>query len=404
MDSTLEALSNDLLEKVGTSREVLKTIEWSQYAAVLGIIEVIPEFEGPIDDIVKIGLIAAVLRKTGSKLPVEEVAKGVPKGKRSWHNTLARAASSRASARGLSRAAYEAVLRSGIPGLAPAVSGAGAAAGYHVGGFLFDRLVGGKTLATATGGLKAAVSQTIDKLAHGYGRVAGNVPLGTTAILKALKWGAEEEKSKEQKEESLKNIFKRRSEQLSGLLSNPYLQMHIHEGLMPLRMIHEGVGDKTEMLSMQALQLAHDKMPKDPGTSHSMGQSRWSPSDREIRAWAMSLRAIFYPRETLKAIANGSVTPQEAEILQVMYPATFQEMRQYLLENINDLKLNNNSKTRLSLVLDIQLDSTLRPDYRQFVQQHYVERAAQASKTAPPVGGVAGGVEPKTRVEQLTRE
>lgn len=137
-------------------------------------------------------------------------------------------------------------------------------------------------------------------------------------------------------------------------------------------------------------QFLNSKLPDDPFADTSlMGQDTgWEPSDYELSTFERYVDAAENPMGVLSSIADGSVTPEEIETLQSLYPSLYNQLHERLVNGIveNGSKISYEQKLALSSLFDITADPSLSPDFVGSMQTNYAKEEQEQSATGRPPG------------------
>lgn len=336
--------------------QAAKRIGWTDLSAFAGLEMVVPDMEGPIDDLAKF----VIARK------MAHGAKGSSRlGK------MAGSLFGTAGARAGAHAGYKAA-GGGLKGAV--LAGFGAKFGGRAFGGLGDRIAGTQQLSALSQKLTGQIGSVIGSLLQGAGKVGSSGSVASYAVLSNYGGGKGKEES-----------FRKHAEMIRSIASDPdSAQLAIHEALEPVRQTNEVVGDQAEMQLMRIAQFLAEKLPKDPGNMEFLGKSRWKPDDAAVRRYARYVEAVADPVSALRGVADGSITPQAAEALKVVYPETFAEVQRQLMARLPEIheKLDYDRRVRLSVLFDAPVDSTMRPHFRVFVQQQFAQHGAQQAQQA----------------------
>lgn len=133
------------------------------------------------------------------------------------------------------------------------------------------------------------------------------------------------------------------------------------------------------------------KIPKDPFEGEfAVYKTPWEPSDFELAQFERYVDAADNPASVIDRMADGTVTEEELETLQTLYPQIFDRLRTQVLDAIMkpDAKTSYDQRLMLNTVFDVPTDPTLTPEIMGSLQQTYAERdkgpqGAQGAKQAP---------------------
>ncbi len=363
-------------------------LELKDLVAMAGITYA-PDIEGPYDDMLKLALAGHILKK------------GNEKAGRGRGVNLLRSAAQRGSGRAAATLAANAARQAGAGPLTAAASGIAASTTYHGAAKLYDMIAPAAAASQAAGSVTSVLARTVGALYQGGGRAITSPGFSAVAVLNANEFGA----SDKPKRKDLRSVYEHRKEQILRLASDPVgIQYQVAENLAPVLKGHLGLGDKMIVKSPEVLMYMASKIPKDPGVLHRVGASRWKESDRDIRAFARHLAGATNPLGTLVKVANGTVSPQEAEAVRTLWPATFMAFQKQLLENLPAIqkKITRTQAINLSIVTGVPVDSTMRPEFLKFVQQNYVNQGLIQSQRPKPQGGGTMKPEPLTKAQSLS--
>jgi hypothetical protein len=148
-----------------------------------------------------------------------------------------------------------------------------------------------------------------------------------------------------------------------------------------------------EAAVLRKLQYLQKHAPKAPPPGP-LGSRPWQPSPGEIERFARRVRAAESPITVLEDFDAGTLTPEAAETLRVVYPQLFTEVQTRLLTRAAELQaeLPRQRVLQASLLFDVPLDPSLRPENLRFLQEAHAS-TAQAG-TSPAAAGAPTGQPP----------
>jgi hypothetical protein len=292
----------------------------------------------------------------------------------------------------------------------PGAGGAGSMAAYGVGANafsgVFNTLAGQRAIAGLTG-------NTVTRIGAAFGTLAKptnsalHAGQNSASLIRDARFGYGETADKPTRK-TTREAFKDRSEELAAAAANPMAaQQAIYDQLAEVRKVAPYVADELEMLAAGVTAFLYEKLPRDPGTMMRMGQSSWRPSDHDIRVWGEYVKGALAPVDTFEEAMAGKITPQAADAVRTLFPRLYGEMQRELAERAPELakKLSLQERTRLSILFDTPLDSTMRPDFRGFMAEQRLiqqERDAAAQQSAKPSAATANPA-PLTGAQMLIR-
>lgn len=114
-------------------------------------------------------------------------------------------------------------------------------------------------------------------------------------------------------------------------------------------------------------------------------------SDTEKYDFVQYAKAVNDPVGVLKDVADGSVTPQQVEALQVCYPQMYEQMKSEVLRHVAGLRepLDYEREVNIGTLLGIDTNETMTGDFQSVLADMYSERAKSEEM---PGGGKPKGV------------
>ncbi len=316
---------------------------------------VLPEFDGPADNLVKFWLAHKLTKSPGA------LTRGFGGGR--LMKALGGYAGSRAG------------------GAVAKVTGGGGAASYwlrsEMAHMARSAVAGGNKIAQAAGKATARIENATARILEGAGKASRRVGPTAATILNAASFGGDSEKKKSSSD--MQSAYKARARELTTLIANPMrAHQQVFDNLKEVRAAHPLIADRMEMEAVADLQFIYEKMPKDPGTMMRFGQSQWKPDEGKLIAWANTIEAIRDPIAVVEKVANGTISPQAAEALRVRRPALFAEIQKTLAGGIAQLQENvsYDERVRLSVLFAVPVDSSVDPNFVEYSKTFWSERSA----------------------------
>ncbi len=134
------------------------------------------------------------------------------------------------------------------------------------------------------------------------------------------------------------------------------------------------------------------KMPKDPlAASNVLGtSSQWQPSDSDLAKFERYYEAAQNPASTIKRVADGSVTQEEMETLQTIYPNIYNRLQSQVMDAIVNRgeEMAYQQKLKLSQMFNMPTDYSLSAPFVSTMQTNFIPPGQQQA---------APGEEPKRR-------
>ena len=155
------------------------------------------------------------------------------------------------------------------------------------------------------------------------------------------------------------------------------------------RMVSPVLADKIEALAARRVEFLAAKLPKRPDSAAiPIGPDVWRPSDYQIRAFARFAAAVEDPGAVEERIADGSVTPEDAEAYRDVYPERFAALQQAVIERLPELRhrLEYAKRLGLSIMFGVAVDPAMDPRVLAVLQSTYAaEDGTDGGAQAPPV-------------------
>lgn len=154
----------------------------------------------------------------------------------------------------------------------------------------------------------------------------------------------------------------------------------MNQRLQGLYSVNPMIANQLEKLAMRRVQLLAEKLPRNPAPpTLQFGPDDWQPSKADMAKFARYMEAVDHPEKITARMANGTMTPEDAEVLKKVYPAMHEDIRQQILTHGQELQQSLPYKKRLALSIffDVPIDKALTPQAAAFYQN-------QQPPTAPP--------------------
>lgn len=193
------------------------------------------------------------------------------------------------------------------------------------------------------------------------------------------------DEEKEQEPRTRREAFEQAQDKLAALAADPAgTAAALADGVQHLSPHAPETAQALIETQLRAVAFLHEKMPKDPDSQPSPFSPRWQPSDSEISTFERYADAVQNPLGVLDDLEAGTVTQEQVETLQAVYPSIYEELKAQLIERAAQLQgtLPYRDRLQLSLLFDVALDPSLDPSFVSAVQKSYGQPAAQESRPA----------------------
>ena len=158
--------------------------------------------------------------------------------------------------------------------------------------------------------------------------------------------------------------------------------------LAPIAVYDSRLADQMETHAVRSIEFLADKMPK----VTQLGMMRSLPSDAVIRAWARMVDAVNDPGAVEERVAHGTVTPEDREVMQALYPARYADYKRQIIERMDEVrKLPHQRRLALSIFTGVAIDSTMDPRILDALQAPFAAEPGTEGGTQAPVPRPAFG-------------
>lgn len=288
---------------------------------------------------------------------------------------------------------------------------AGREAGAELGARAYDRLVRKIRTGTATRAkdITASVGELFAKGAEKTAKTAARkaVPIASTtlksisyappAYVDGILGAANDAVSKD----AAVNSFRARARELNALTERRadgsysvrmVAREALNQRLQGLWAIDPDAANAIEMTHNARVEFLASKLPRNPAPPHlQVGPDTWEPSKAERAKFARYMEAVEQPEKVVARLANGTMTPEDAEALKTVYPKMYADVQEQVYSHMAELreKLPYQKRLALSIYLDVPVDPALTPEALSVYQrpipmpQQPEQPAAGAQKPMP---------------------
>jgi hypothetical protein len=268
--------------------------------------------------------------------------------------------------------------------LAPLIGGAAAG---KVGELVFGRL--GKAASDMTKRIDKALTTVLDVGSKTVSKVG--VP---ATVLSTARFGPDDRKRPEVKGSGKVKAFRARAQELqaqvqAGPDGRPQMtraaRARVADQLAGARAASLPVADALETVAARKVEFLAGKLPKQPFAG--FGPSNWRPSDFEIAQFSRYVAAVEDPASVIERVADGSLTPEDAEALRSVYPELYADMQRQLIEKLPELReqLPYQRRLMLSIFFGVPVDPAMSPDVLAVLQGHFAREESTAGGSHSPM-------------------
>lgn len=166
--------------------------------------------------------------------------------------------------------------------------------------------------------------------------------------------------------------------------------------LAGVRALEPLLADRMETVAARRIEFLASKLPKRPDIAAlQLGPDRWQPSDYDVRTFARYVAAVEDPGAVEERLANGSMTPEDAEAYRSVYPERFEDFKRQIVERLPELRatLPYSRRVALSIFTGIPVDPAMHPQVLRVLQSMYADEpntdgGMTAPKAEPQMGSI----------------
>ena len=272
--------------------------------------------------------------------------------------------------------------------------------------FLTERVFG--RLGRASGELANRSSAALGKFLDVGAKVARSAPVLATKVLTGVRYAvarADDTPIAPGKSTQLADAFRSRSAELRSQtaydptgrpMMRPEARAAIADRLAPIRAVSPVLADRIETIASRRLEFLATKLPRRPDLAvMRTGPDRWQPSELAMRQFARYAAAVEDPHGVFERLADGSVTPEDAEVMRTVYPEQMASFSAGLMEQLPTLRkqLPYQRRLALSIFSGVPVDPAMDPRVLgvlqgQFAAEPGSEGGTQAPTAQPQFGSV----------------
>jgi hypothetical protein len=294
-------------------------------------------------------------------------------------------------------------LASAIPFIGSAIAPfVGAKAAGYVGEKVFGRL------AKAGGEVAARTSKAVGAFVDVAKKAAPVAPVLATKVLSNVSFAPGSERKEAPggtHRERIAPLFHARAEELRSQVAigpdgkaamRPEAREQVARQLAPIAAFNPLLADQMETIAARRVEFLADKMPRRPDIAGMpIGPDLWKPSDMEMRTWARYVAAVEDPGGIEERLTDGSVTPEDAEVMRSVYPERMAAITQQIVMALPTLRqsLPYHRRIALSVFSGVPVDAAMDPRVLNVLQGAFkaekgTEGGVQPPKPSPAFGSV----------------
>lgn len=236
-----------------------------------------------------------------------------------------------------------------------------------------ETVIAGKA-AAARQRLYTAVDSMLDATSKGMAKAARVAPTPAAILSHKL---FDDGTQRDSKPGNIQQTYLNRLDELTAAVQPGAVVDSIRKRI---RAADPSVVDSIAATQERKLQYLFDKAPK-PDAPHGLLEQKWAgPSPMEIRGFARLVNAADDPAGVIERVAAGAmVMPDEIDAVKHVYPRLYEEARMRVVTQAAEkpTELPRLRRVQLSLLFDLPLDGTMRPEYVRMLQQGNAAAAQQ---------------------------
>lgn len=275
--------------------------------------------------------------------------------------------------------------------------------------FITERVFGGLT--KGMGAQAERASKAIGAFVNVAGKASRSAPVVASKVLANVAFAPSRDKPKRGEEpkataKDLPRLYAKRSEEIRSQMTadpvtgksvmRPEARAELGRRLDPVRVISPIGADRIETAQARKLEYIDSQRPRKPDLAGmQVGPDKWQPSDMEMRRWARVVAAAEDPHGIVERLADGSITPEDAETMKAVYPELHADISRQIVEKLPQLRstLPYQRRLALSIFSGVPVDPAMDPRVLAELQATFAdepgsEGGTQAPKPQPQFGSV----------------
>ncbi len=267
----------------------------------------------------------------------------------------------------------------------------------------------GRMGAAAGEGMKRT-SAAIGRFLDVGGKVAPMLPPLATKILARVRYAESDERDlkPENMPKGLPALYKARAAEVRSQVAydeTGKLRMRIEKReamanrFAAIRAQDPVAADMLETLNARKIEFLADKLPRRPDLGvMQTGPDRWQPSELDMRTWARYAAACEDPGGVEERLADGTITPEDAEAYNAVYPERAAHLKQQIIAQLPTLRASLPYKRRLALSIftGAPVDAAMTPQIFAVLQASFALEPGSEGGTQAPLAKPAFGSISKT--------
>lgn len=270
--------------------------------------------------------------------------------------------------------------------------------GAKAAGFVGEKVFG--RLAKAGQEAAARSAKAVDAFIDVTRKATPFAPSAATRVLSHVAFSGEAveaaQVAKDSHRERLAPLFQARTAEIRSQVSTgpdgraqmrPEARQAVADRLSPIAAFNPVLADQLETLAARRIEFLANKEPKRPDIAGMpIGPDIWQPSDMQMRQWARYVAAVEDPGGIEERLADGTVTPEDAEVMREVYPERMQAITMAIIAKLGTLRqqLPYHRRIALSVFSGVPVDSAMDPRVLKALQASFKDEPGAQGGIAPP--------------------
>lgn len=182
-----------------------------------------------------------------------------------------------------------------------------------------------------------------------------------------------------------------------GHKMTPKARQQLADRLSGVRAASPLLADRMETIAARRISFLASKIPPKPDYAvNSIGPSTWQPSEMAMRTFARYVAAVEDPGGVEERLADGTLSPEDADAYRTVYPERYADMQRQILEELPKLRETLSYPKRLSLSIfsGVPVDPAMTPEMVALLQGQFEaepgsEGGHQAPQPQPQFGSIS---------------
>jgi len=262
---------------------------------------------------------------------------------------------------------------------------------------IFRRLAG--KLAGSAAAASERLGAAVERFTNLAERGARAVPVATTKALASVSYASPDALAPARNQlpttDERVRLYRQREHELRSQVTpgpdgRPVMTLaarrDLHQRLAGVAALSPGLADKLETVAARRVEFLASKLPKRPEIGLAVGPDRYQPSRMEIATFARFAAAVEDRDGIVDRLSDGTLTPEDAEVLREVYPETYADVQAQLLDKLPQLRetLPYERRVTLSILFGVAVDPSMDPAVLNILQGTFAAEPGTQGGMTPP--------------------